>query len=226
MTVRGGERFMMNSLDVAKRIEQIAEEKGLSGAELARRVGIDRSTINRYYKGTRKISMDEIPRFAEVLEVDPVELLIGKEELSKIINLRPIGDEQVRIPILGKIACGEPLLAQENVEDYISKPSDNLPSGELFALIAKGDSMEPTIPDGAVVLIRVQPDVENGEIAAVLVNGDEEATLKRIRKEGDSIWLVPDNPKHPLKQINEDYPARIIGKAFSYEKSLINSKRL
>lgn len=206
----------MKSIEVAKRIEKIAEEKGISGAELARRVGTDRSTITRYYKGTRKISMEELPKFAEVLEVDVIELLFG----SEIKNISTISEEKIAIPVLGKIACGEPILAKENIESYIYKPVDSLPSGEIFALQAKGDSMEPTIPDGAIVLLRVQPEVENGEIAAVLVNGDEEATLKRIRKENGFIWLVPDNPKHQLKQITEDYPARIIGKAISYEKFL------
>ncbi|MEQ6855366.1 LexA family transcriptional regulator [Lysinibacillus capsici] len=206
----------MKSIEVAKRIEKLAEEKGISGAELARRVGTDRSTITRYYKGTRKISMEEIPKFAEVLEVDVIELLFG----SEIKNISTVSEEKIAIPVLGKIACGEPILAKENIESYIYKPVDSLPSGEIFALQAKGDSMEPTIPDGAIVLLRRQPEVENGEIAAVLVNGDEEATLKRIRKENGFIWLVPDNPKHELKQITEDYPARIIGKAISYEKLL------
>lgn len=206
----------MKSIDVAKRIEKIAEEKGISGAELARRVGTDRSTITRYYKGIRKISMEELPKFAEVLEVDVIELLFG----SEVKNISTISEEKIAIPVLGKIACGEPILAKENIESYIYKPVDSLPSGEVFALQAKGDSMEPTIPDGAIVLLRVQPEVENGEIAAVLVNGDEEATLKRIRKDNGFIWLVPDNPKHELKQITEDYPARIIGKAISYEKFL------
>lgn len=206
----------MKSIEVAKRIEKIAEEKGISGAELARRVGTDRSTITRYYKGTRKISMEELPKFAEVLEVDVIELLFG----SEIKNISTISEEKIAIPVLGKIACGEPILAKENIESYIYKPVDSLPSGEIFALQAKGDSMEPTIPDGAIVLLRAQPEVENGEIAAVLVNGDEEATLKRIRKENGFIWLVPDNPKHELKQITEDFPARIIGKAISYEMFL------
>ena len=206
----------MKSIQVANRIEKIAGEKGISGAELARRVGTDRSTITRYFKGTRKISMEELPKFAEVLEVDIVELLFG----TKIKNISTINEERIAIPVLGKIACGEPILAEENIEKYIYKSADSLPSGEIFALEAKGDSMEPTIPNGAIVILRAQPDVENGEIAAVLVNGDEEATLKRIRKEDGFVWLVPDNPKHEMKRITKDYPVRVIGKAISYEISL------
>lgn len=206
----------MKSVEVAKRIEKIAEEKGISGAELARRIGTDRSTINRYYKGTRKISMEEIPKFAEVLEVDVIELLFG----SGTKNISLLSQEKIAIPILGKIACGDPILAKENIENYIYKPVDSLPSGNIFALQAKGDSMEPSIPDGAIVLLRAQVDVENGEIAAVLVNGDEEATLKRVKKQGEMIFLMPDNPKYAPYVIDENNPARIIGKAISYEKLL------
>jgi len=206
----------LKSVEVAKRIEKIAEEKGISGAELARRIGTDRSTINRYYKGTRKISMEEIPKFAEVLEVDVIELLFG----SGTKNISLLSQEKIAIPILGKIACGDPILAKENIENYIYKPVDSLPSGNIFALQAKGDSMEPSIPDGAIVLLRAQVDVENGEIAAVLVNGDEEATLKRVKKQGEMIFLMPDNPKYAPYVIDENNPARIIGKAISYEKLL------
>lgn len=206
----------MKSIEVAKRIERIAEEKGISGAELARRIGTDRSTITRYYKGIRKISMEEIPKFAEVLEVDVIELLFG----SDIKNINVVSEEKVAVPILGKIACGDPILAKENIENYIYKTADSLPSGDVFALQAKGDSMEPMIPDGAIVLLRAQPDVENGEIAAVLVNGDEEATLKRVKKQGDTIFLMPDNSKYAPYIIDENNPARIIGKAISYEMLL------
>ncbi len=79
---------------------------------------------------------------------------------------------------MGKIACGDPITADENLTGYRYESPDNLPSGNLFYLQAKGDSMEPTIPNGSYVLIREQPEVENGEIAAVLVNGDTEALLK------------------------------------------------
>jgi len=206
----------LKSIEVAKRIERIAEEKGISGAELARRIGTDRSTITRYYKGIRKISMEEIPKFAEVLEVDVIELLFG----SDIKNINVVSEEKVAVPILGKIACGDPILAKENIENYIYKTADSLPSGDVFALQAKGDSMEPMIPDGAIVLLRAQPDVENGEIAAVLVNGDEEATLKRVKKQGDTIFLMPDNSKYAPYIIDENNPARIIGKAISYEMLL------
>jgi len=102
---------------------------------------------------------------------------------------------------LGKIACGDPITADENLTGYRYESPDNLPSGNLFYLQAKGDSMEPTIPNGSYVLIREQPEVENGEIAAVLVNGDTEATLKRVKRQAETVFLMPDNPRHE-KHIN------------------------
>ncbi|HFI0683337.1 TPA: LexA family protein, partial [Streptococcus suis] len=124
------------------------------------------------------------------------------------------------IPVLGSIACGEPILAEENIAEYREVFADNLPSGELFFLKAKGDSMEPRIPDGSYVMVRQQPDVENGQIAAVLVNGDTEATLKRVRKLGDSILLEAINENYAPYLINENNPARIIGKAVKVEIEL------
>ena len=128
------------------------------------------------------------------------------------LNLYPIEGRR-KIPVLGEIACGDPIVAEENVEYYIEEPANNLPKGELYYLKAKGNSMEPTIPSDALVLIRQQDDVESGEIAAVLLNGDTEATLKRVRKYDDSIFLMPDNSEHEPIIVNENNPAKIIGKA-------------
>jgi len=208
----------MNSLEVANRIEKIAKEKGISGAELARRVDSDRSTINRYFKGTRKISMDEIPKFALALNVDPVELLIGKEyQPSNIIEYQP---EFIKIPIVGTIACGDPITAEQNIEGFMYELEEDIPKGKLFGLIAKGNSMEPTISNGAKVLVREQSDVEHGEIAAVLINCDSEATLKRVKRQGDTVLLMADNPNHEPIIVDKNNPIRIIGKAIRVTKDI------
>ena len=126
----------------------------------------------------------------------------------------------VQIPVLGAIACGSPILAEQNYEEYRCEAADHLPSGKLLYLKAKGNSMEPTIHNGAYVMIREQPNVESGEIAAVLVNGDTEATLKRIKKQGNIIMLMPDNPTHNPMIIDENNPAKIIGKAIRFTQDL------
>ncbi|MDT3394570.1 MAG: S24 family peptidase, partial [Bacillota bacterium] len=126
----------------------------------------------------------------------------------------------ISIPILGEIACGNPITAVENISGYVEEPSDNLPSGTLFYLKAKGHSMEPTIPDNSNVLIREQPNVEDGEIAAVLVNGDTEATLKRVKHQGNLVILMPDNQAYNPFIVTPDNPARVLGKAIRYTTDL------
>ncbi len=117
-----------------------------------------------------------------------------------------------KIPVIGTIACGEPILAEQNIEDYVSLvPSDD---ATYFGLKCRGHSMEPTIHDGAIAIIRQQPTVEDGEIAAVLVGEDaNEATLKRVRHVNNAILLVPDNENfEPILGTKKD-PIRIVGKA-------------
>lgn len=204
---------MRNSTEIAKYIERILDRENMKPIDLANKMGVDRSTISRYLNGTRKIQMDEIPRIAKALGVTPVELLVDNEELKSVTNIEPITSKMVKIPILGTIACGEPILVAENMEGYIYEIADGLPSGNLFTLIAKGDSMEPTIPNRSKVIVREQADVENGEIAAVRVNGDTEATLKRVKKQNDIVFLMPDNPNYEPIIITKNNPATIIGKA-------------
>ncbi|WP_424237117.1 LexA family protein [Bhargavaea ginsengi] len=124
------------------------------------------------------------------------------------------------IPVIGEISCGDPITAVENIEGYIAEPASRLPSGILFYLRAKGDSMAPTIENGALVLIREQDDVENGEVAAVLVNGGTEATLKRVKKDNGTLLLIPDNRNYPPIIATNENPVRVIGKAIRVTREL------
>jgi len=217
-----------SAYEVAKYIEKLLKEKNMKPVDLANRAGVDKSTISRYFSGTRKIPMDELAKFADALNVDPVELLIDNGHKNSIIqeesvpyNLFKVPESSfVKIPILGTIACGDPILAEQNIDSYTYELAETLPHGIIFGLIAKGDSMEPTIPNGATVLIREQSDVESGEIAAVLVNGDTEATLKRVKKIGSMIMLMPDNNKHDPIPVTKETPAKIIGKAVKVTTNL------
>ena len=120
-----------------------------------------------------------------------------------------------RIPVLGKVVAGIPLDAIEDIIDYEEIPHSMAKSGEFFALQIKGDSMEPRIKEGDVVIVRKQPDVESGEVAIVLVNGDE-ATIKKVQKFNGGINLVPSNPAYEVKTYSKDdiesLPVSIIGK--------------
>ncbi|MEK3993663.1 LexA family transcriptional regulator [Psychrobacillus sp. FSL K6-2365] len=210
---------MRNSMEMGSYIESVLNRIGMKPIELANRIGVDRSTVTRYLKGTRKISMEDVPKIANAIGINPVELLMDEND-KKPTNVIDISQRTVKIPVLGEIACGDPILAEENYEDYRDELAESLPAGELVYLKAKGDSMSPTIPSGSFVLVRAQSDVENGEIAAVLVNGNTEATLKRVKKQGDVIILMPDNSSHQPYIVDKNNPAKIIGKAIRFTQDL------
>lgn len=200
----------MDILDKAK------EEKGMSISEIARRLGMAKSAISRYFNRTREFPLDRIDDIAQIFNLE-ASYILGFEFPP---NSSEITVSFANIPVLGEIACGEPIDAEENITEYRSVAQDRLPSGKVFYLQAKGNSMEPRIPDGSYVLCREQPDVENGEIAAVLVNGDEEATLKKVIKQNDMILLQALNEEYAPYIIDSSNPARIIGKAIQVETKL------
>lgn len=207
-------------MNIGDRIKKARLQRGLTLIEVAEKLGKTEATIQRYESGNIKnLKNDTIEELANVLNVSPAHLM-GWDTPTTPSNMIAFSPATVKIPILGKIACGDPITAEENLIGYRYDSPDNLPSGNLFYLQAKGDSMEPTIPNGSYVLIREQPEVENGEIAAVLVNGDTEATLKRVKRQGDTVFLMPDNPRHEPYVITADNPARIIGKAIRYTQDL------
>lgn len=133
----------------------------------------------------------------------------------------PEGLQRITVPIIGEIACGDPITAEENIDGYTETVFDgDAPKGTLFALKCKGHSMEPTIPNGSMVIIKSQPTVEDGEIAAVLVDHDSEATLKRIKHQGNLVMLMPDNKEYDPIILDAQHPGRIVGKAIKYTASL------
>ena len=202
-------------MSVGNRIRQRRLELGLSGEEVGKMLGVNKTTVYRYEKGEiDKMPIEVVEKLSVALRTTPDVIMGWNTDASTPNNLVPINRASiVSIPILGTIKCGQPILAEDNITGYREELSDRLPSGNLFYLKSQGDSMVPTIPEGSLVLIREQPTVEYGEVAAVLVNGDTEATLKRVKKQGDIIMLIADNPDYPPYIITDDNPARIIGKA-------------
>lgn len=198
-------------MTVGKKIKELRKENRLTQSDLAKKLDVSFTTVSSWEREANKPMMDKLSIMAELFGV-PISVFFDNEEFTST-NRIEISNITIKIPILGTIACGDPILAEQNIDSYTYELAETLPHGVIFGLIAKGDSMEPTIPNGATVLIREQSDVENGEIAAVLVNGDTEATLKRVKKIGSMIMLMPDNNKHDPIPITETKPARIIGKA-------------
>jgi len=199
-------------MDLANNIRYYRKLNKLTQADLANKLDVAPTAISAWEVGRNKPLMDKIEQMSTLFNVKKSDLL--GDEIDTPTNLVPISRASiVSIPILGTIKCGQPILAEENITGYREELSDRLPSGNLFYLKSQGDSMVPTIPEGSLVLIREQPTVEYGEVAAVLVNGDTEATLKRVKKQGDIVMLIADNPDYPPYIITDDNPARIIGKA-------------
>lgn len=206
--------------EISVRLQKALDDKNWKASDLSKATGINKSSISSWLGGEYNPKQDKIYNMAKVLNVDPA-WLAGFDtkmknnadySINKPTNMIEVGNT-INIPILGRIACGDPITAEENIEEYKPTFTDGLPSGELFYLRAEGDSMTPVITDESLVLCRAQPDVENGEIAAVLVNGDEEATLKKVRKLDGYILLEAINEEYSPYLVNESNPAKIVGKA-------------
>lgn len=195
---------------ISSNINKLINEKNVTQVQIHNHTKIPKSTLTGYVKGTSTPNTGNVQKLADFFGVS--KSAIDPRFTPKLNNVFPI-DGFSKIPILGEIACGEPLLAEENIDGYIDEATETLPVGELFYLKAKGDSMLPTIPNSSYVLIRKQETVEDGEIAAVIVNGDNEATLKRVKRQNGMIILIADNPNYDPIIITKDTSARIIGKA-------------
>lgn len=187
---------------IYERIRARRIELGLTVEDLANKMGYkDKSSISKIENGKADIPQSKVLAFARALNTTTA-YLMGIDD-AKVDNI-PAGFQPLpkrdRIPRVGQIACGTPILAEENVEAYDEVPSDWHAD---FTLLCQGDSMEPKIKDGDVVAIHSQPMVENGEVAAVLIDG--EATLKRVFLFDDHIELRAENPAFPtIIRIGED----------------------
>lgn len=187
---------------IYERIRARRIELGLTVEELAKKMGYkDKSSISKIENGKADIPQSKVIAFARALNTTTAYLMgiDTAKERSIPAGFQPL-PQRDRIPRVGQIACGTPILAEENVEAYDEVPSDWHAD---FTLLCQGDSMEPKIKDGDVVAIHCQPMVENGEVAAVLIDG--EATLKRVFLFDDHIELRAENPTFPtILRIGED----------------------
>lgn len=203
-------------MTIGERIKAARLKKGYSQTELAELLGYkSRSSINKIEKEGRDIPRSSIVKFAEILDVTPA-YLMGWEDgtiYDKYPQLEPL-PEMKKIPLLGAIACGEPIYKEE--EEWISLPTD---INADFCLRCEGDSMiNARINDGDIVFIRACPEVDNGQIAAVSINN--EVTLKRVYyyPQKNKLVLNPENPKYePFVYTNEELEdIRILGKAVMF----------
>lgn len=204
---------MNNSLnDIRNRIFQKKSELNLSYQDMSEKTGLSKSTLQRYITGDiRNLGLDKLEILAKSLDVTP-SYLMGWEDENKDPILENIPGiitpvKMKKIPILGVIACGDPIFAQENYEGYFMIDK-NLPEAD-FILKAKGDSMiEANIFNGDLVFLKKTNDVDNGRIAAVLI--DDEATLKRVNKDGNTVVLQPCNKNYKPIIINKSDDKQVL----------------
>jgi len=189
-------------------------ELGLTLEEVGNAVGVSKSTVKKWETGfIENMKRDKIALLAKVLRVSPL-WVMGIEDTSSFATCRT-----KNIPMLGKIAAGVPMMVYENPPEYCASAGDS--RNVDFCLTVKGDSMiDARINNGDIVFIRKQPTVENGEIAAVVI--DDEVTLKRFYKNGDGIILKPENAKYQPRYYSKDgfNDIRILGKVIFFQSEV------
>ena len=195
-------------MEIYERIKKRRKEMGLSAEMVAEKLGVSPATIYRYEKkDIKKFPTDILEPLAKVLRTTP-SYLLGLNETDTNTNKH-------LIPVLGTVRAGIPVEAVQNIIDYEEISEDMARQGEFFALRIKGDSMQPRICEGDVVIVRKQPDVDSGDVAIVLVN-EEEATIKKVQKFDGGINLIPNNPAYDVRTYTneqiESLPVQILGK--------------
>lgn len=212
-TMKGGLKMSEYETKIvfSKNLRKILDDRGISQAALASAVGSAESTVSSWCTGEKMPRMNKIERMAKYFNVKKSDLL---EETSTLPgDILHIDQSRLhRIPILGRIAAGEPIYAEQNIEGYTYTEMNN--GAEYFALRVSGDSMNAArIYDNDIVIVRRQDIVEDGQIAVVLIDG-QDATLKRFSRHGDIVTLMPQstNPANqPFIYDLKDTSVKVLG---------------
>lgn len=224
-------------MTVADRIKNTREAAGLTQEDLAKKAGYkDKTSISKIENSGDEISLKKVKRIATALSVSfqslmgwdaddtggiAVELARQYKEQTPA-DIRDFYEEHLKgktsailAPVLGKVSAGIPIEMVSEVLDTEELDPKDFPPGDYFGLVIKGDSMEPKISEGDVVIVRQQPDVESGQIAIVTINGDD-ATCKKVMKYGSNLRLVSFNPNYEPMQFSaediEKLPVKILGR--------------
>ena len=191
-----------------EQLKILRKRMGLTQAEVASKLGIDRSTYAKYETGQSEPNLEMINKISTLYDTSLDLLITGTSA--------PTSTGGKWIPVLGEVAAGIPIEAVEDIVDYEEIDAALAATGDFFGLRVKGSSMEPRIREGDVVIVRKQDDADTGDTVVVMVNGDS-ATVKRIKKEPDgSLVLIPNNPAYDAQHFSpaeiENKPVHIIGK--------------
>ena len=193
---------------MAKNIQYYMALNGKTRNDMCEALGVKYTTFTDWVKGNVYPRIDKIELMANYFGINKADLV---EEHSN----KPTSSSAVTIPVLGRVAAGIPLTASEYIVDTEEIPAAMAADGEYFGLMIKGDSMEPRIKNGDVVIVRKQEDADDGDIVIALVNGDD-AVCKRLKKYNDGISLLSNNPAYEPMYFNNaeivEKPVQIIGK--------------
>lgn len=203
------------------RLRYLREEMSLSQADIGKMLGITSQAVGLYENEKRDIPTEYLKQLSEIFSVS-TDYLLGKSNIRNMqqSNVEPSSDIPIKVPVVGKISAGLPLLASENIECYEYAPSSYIKEGfEYFYLTVSGDSMNLKFNEGDIVLVQKQDDLENDEIGVILVDGMD-ATVKKYKYENGLVILSPmsTNPEHVVQIYNpKEINIKIIGKVVSYQ---------
>ena len=191
-----------------ERLKRLRKEHGYNQTKVSNKIGVSQNAYSRYELGSSEPKYYVLSKLSELYGIDVNSIIYGDENTPTA--------KGIQIPVLGSIPAGIPIEAIEEILDYEEIPKEWASQGDFFGLKVKGNSMEPRICSGDVVIVRKQEDAESGDVCVVMVNGFD-ATLKQIKKEPNGLTLVPFNQKDyaPMFYDNNQVatlPVRIIGK--------------
>lgn len=196
-------------MNFSNKLKELRKSHNLTQEDLAKKIDVERSSIGKYESANVIPSYDTLIKIAQCFNVT-TDYLLGNE-----ITKKKTTKEGIKIPVFGHVAAGIPISAIEDIIDYEEISKEIAAKGEYFGLVIKGDSMEPRMTTGDVVIVRSQPTAETGDIAIVLI-GNEEGTCKKIKRTPEGIMLISLNPAYePMFYSNkeiEQLPITILGK--------------
>ena len=206
-------------------VKDLIKEKrillGMTMKEVADKVGVSEATISRWESGEiSNMRRGAISALAKALNISPNEIMEWEAPASHQSHRK----KGVRIPVLGYVVAGIPIEAIEDIIDYEEIDEELARTGDFFALQVRGESMEPVLYEDDVVIVRKQPTADTGDIAIVLINGDE-ATIKKIKRERDGVMLIGYNtavyePHFYSNEEIENLPVQILGKVIELRRKL------
>ena len=216
------ENNLGNKESMAQNIKKFMAKKNISRMELCKALGFNYSTLADWLHARKYPRIDKIEMMANYFGVSKADLVEQDSEDSA----NHIGAlDVIKIPVLGRVVAGDPREAIQEADEFMYIPSmDHRRSDDYFALRVFGESMEPNLMDGDIAIVRIQPDVESGQVAVVLID-NQDSTVKRVFKSQDGITLVADNPAvfQPRFFSNDDcltMPVRILGRVVSIQREM------